>query len=50
LEEKADLSKDVFVAESLMIEFLAAFNKVIYKILSKFHETLGFENSSEIEK
>jgi hypothetical protein len=48
LEEKAGIS-DVFAAESLMIEFMAAFNKVVYKILCEFHKTLGFEDINSIK-
>lgn len=49
LEEKANMSKDVFTAESLMIEFLAVFNKIVYKILCEFHKKLGFEDITNIK-
>jgi len=49
LETRAYLGRDVFATEALMIEFLAAFNKVIYKILCEFHKTLGFEDLNKIK-
>ncbi len=49
LEEEAGIGKDVFAAESLMIEFLASFNKIVYKILCEFHKTLGFEDILNIK-
>lgn len=42
LEKEADLSKDLQNTEPIMIEFIAAFNKVVYKILREFHKNLGF--------
>lgn len=49
LEEKSGIDKDVFASESLMIEFLASFNKIVYKILCEFHKTLGFEDVTRIK-
>lgn len=50
LETKANLDNDIFTTESLLIEFLAAFNKVVYKILCEFHKTLGFEDVNKIKE
>lgn len=41
LEKGANLGGDLRSAEPLMIEFLAIFNKVVYKILCEFHKNLG---------
>jgi hypothetical protein len=49
LEEKAGISKDIFAAESLMIEFMADFNNIVYKILCEFNNTLGFEDITKIK-
>ena len=43
LEEKLGSGKDIFEEEKKLIDFLAAFNKVVSRILSEFHKSLGFE-------
>ena len=49
LEKEAGLEESIYKTESLMVDFIANLNRVIYKILFEFHKTLGFEDLNEKE-